>query len=32
MEATTKALNNGDKLIELPNELIAELGWKEGDK
>lgn len=31
MKATIKTLDNGDKFIELPDALMAELGWQEGD-
>ncbi len=31
MKAMIKTINNGDKFIELPDELMAEMGWKEGD-
>ena len=24
--------DNGDAIVELPDELMEELGWKEGDK
>ncbi len=31
MKATIKTLDNGDKFIELLDELMAELCWQEGD-
>ncbi len=32
MIVPVKTLPNGDKFIEFPDELLAELGWKEGDE
>jgi bifunctional DNA-binding transcriptional regulator/antitoxin component of YhaV-PrlF toxin-antitoxin module len=31
MKVAVKTLPDGDKFIEFPDELLAELGWKEGD-
>ena len=28
----TKVLKNGDAIVELPDELVKELGWEVGDK
>lgn len=32
MKAPIKTLNSGESFIELPDELVAELEWKEGDE
>jgi hypothetical protein len=31
MKVDIKTLENGDKFIEFPDELIADLGWQGGD-
>lgn len=31
MKAAVQTLPNGDKFIEFPDELLEELGWKEGE-
>jgi antitoxin component of MazEF toxin-antitoxin module len=31
MIATIKTLDNGNKFIEIPDELMIELGWEQGD-